>query len=231
MKKRDMFNDIKILVIFALFAGKGFAQNFNYSFQKDSSEYTALAGGTIKAANESWVNKQFEIPLPFQFNFCGISTDSLFIEPNGFVVFDKRTQISIVAFNEFGSRADANQSFNAELKYSVEGTAGSRIIKVQYSNLSKNKHSSSDELNYQIWLFEAGNLIEIHSGPNSYADSRFDSPILIGLINKNMNSSPNGFLVGGDLNTAFAQSITGEELTYFNGIPSQGVFFRFTPSF
>jgi hypothetical protein len=209
------------------------AQNFNYIFAKDSGAYVSLTSPVFLSSNESWVNKHFKLALPFQFNFSGLPADTIYIETNGYLIFDKNKELATVAFNEFSSRKDTNQSYTASLGYSIEGSSGSRIVKIQFSNVSKNNFSSSDHLNYQVWLYESGNKIEFHIGANAYSlNPEFTNPVMLGLINRNMDSDPKAYLINGTIFSPAAGTVSADEdLIYLNNVPSEGIVFRLTPTF
>jgi hypothetical protein len=71
-------------------------------------------------------------------------------------------------------------------------------------------------------LYENGNKIEFHIGPNAYASSTLLFSEQLGLIHKELNTttgnspSPTGTLISG---------------MYINNIPSEGTIYTFTPLF
>lgn len=209
------------------------AQNFSYSFTKDSSSYNSISNPTVLVANETWVNKRFKVNIPFEFNFCGFSSDSIIIENNGFLILNNNLQLAIVAFNNFSGNKDTNNNYTASIGYSIDGSDGNRILKIEYKNLSQAKLSDVDNLNYQLWLYESNNKIEIHIGGNSYGtlDGTLQ-PVLLGCINRNGNSDPKGFLVKGSQLDYSAETISvSNDLIYLDNVPFEGVVLRLTPTF
>ena len=224
-----MAQKIKLmLVAFIIAAISVKAQNFNYTLSKDSSVYNALVSPILlTTAGQNWSTANFYVHIPFQFNFCGSSTDSLKIEGNGFIVFDHIKNWSIVAFNDFRSNKDTNQNYVSSVGYLTTGSQGNRITKIEFKNLSQNTLSNSDYLNYQAWLYENGNKIEFHIGPNS----GLQSSVLLGLVNKNMDTEDKAYLVNGSQYTLTGQLISSDnEFVYLNNIPSQGTILTLTPS-
>jgi hypothetical protein len=241
---------VRIFLIpsFLLFFQHVQAQNFNYSLTKDSIQYQPLATATVVAAEEDWTNKKFNLKLPFQFNCAGTSTDSLTIESNGFISFGKNTNLALVAFNNFASSMDSTGMFVSRISSVITGNAGNRIVKIEYKNLAVNAFSATDYFNYQVWLYENGNKIEYHIGPNPYAaliivapagtDPNTDQYIdtgfrqLIGLINRKMDTTDKGYLITGNPSFPNGKRITGDtELSYLSNIPSAGNIYTFIPSF
>ncbi|MFL5763546.1 MAG: hypothetical protein ACJ77K_06345 [Bacteroidia bacterium] len=211
-----------------LMGGISKGQNFSYSIQKDSSIYSDLVSPTVLVSEQSLTNRNFHLHLPFSFNFCGTATDSVIIETNGFVVLDKQKQLAVVAYSNFRSRKDTNGLYVASIGYQVSGTAGSRILKIQFSNFAQHISSSSDFLNYQVWLYEGSNKAEIHTGANA----SFGNPVMMGIINRNMDSDDKAYLLSGNPSSPSGQIVTGDsEFVYINAAPAAGVIYTFTPTF
>ncbi len=223
------------LILFAIcFAWITKSQNFNYQLVKDSSVYSSLTSSTTIAANNDWKNKSFGLKLPFQFNICGQSSDSIIIESNGYIEFANAQSISLIAFNNFTSNKDTNNLFNSLISYEVSGSAGNKIFKIQFLNLSQNKLSNEDNLSYQIWLFQNGNKIELHIGSSSFSNPENEMPVLFGIINRNMDlEGTNAFMVSGNPSQPSSRSYTieSDELGTLNFVPYQGTVYRLTPSY
>ena len=204
------------------------AQNFNYSFAKDSSSYSELSGATVLTTGVNFSNKSFVVHFPFNFNFCGTNSDSLKIETNGFLVFDKTKQLAIVAYNNYSSKKDTLGNYTSSISYNTSGATGNRIIKIEFKNLAQNTLSSSDFLSYQVWLYESGNKVEIHTGANASNGT----PVLIGIINKNMDTSDKAYLIKGDTSSPSGEIISGEaSLDYLNQMPNSGIVYTLSPAF
>jgi hypothetical protein len=121
------------------------------------------------------------------------------------------------------------------LSYSVEGANGNKIFKLQYAGFGYDKHDPSEFLNYQLWLYEQGNKIEIHTGPASYPgtiDSTGTSPMpLIGLINPLQDWSTSALLVTGDPSSPVSSPISaGQEMQYLQFVPPSNKIYTFIPN-
>jgi hypothetical protein len=71
--------------------------------------------------------------------------------PPGFIFMDKGTINSL-----------------SPISYEISGSQGSQILKIEWGNLGFNPVLTTDSsayFNYQMWLFEFDNHIELHSGP------------------------------------------------------------------
>lgn len=240
----------KLLLFMCLYFSHAlYSQNFNYSLTKDSSAYTALSSPTVLISNEQFGASNFGIHLPFIFNFCGSTTDSLIIETNGFIVLDVEKQYAITVFNNFKANADSTQHYVSSIGYTVSGTTGNRILKLEFNKLSQNQYNTYDHLSYQVWLHENGNKISFRIGPNylstipqpviptgvseeDVARLTQGNSVLLGLINKNMNTSEKALLIKGDRYHPQTQIITGDnELVYLQTIPSKGIVLELAPTF
>jgi hypothetical protein len=230
-----MIKSGKIIVTIAIFiisAMGARSQNFSYGLAKDSSAYSDLTGVTTLLAGETFTNKHPGFHLPFSFNFCGTTTDTLVIETNGFIVFDRWNQISLVSFNAFSGYKDSLNQYVASINYTITGSSGNRIVKIEFKNLSMNGYTFYDRISYQVWLYENGNKIEYHIGPNYYSTLEEGIPILIGAINQEMDTEDKAFLISGNPVSPSGAILSGEDdFLYLNNIPFEGTIYRLTPLF
>ncbi|MCW3071744.1 MAG: remA [Bacteroidetes bacterium] len=227
----EMFSKTRLLSALAvMWAYTVAAQNFSYSLVKDSSSFTCLTGANVLVAGENFLSNSYGIHLPFTFNFCGISTDSITVEGNGFISFDASKGLSTVAFNNFSSRRDTSNNYLSSIVYKIEGSGSNRVFIVEFKNMAQNRLSQYDHLDYQVWLYENGNKIEFHIGNNSNGGQEL--PQLIGLINRNMDTESKAFILSGDPGTPGGNLITGDnEFVYLDSFPSAGLIYKLIPSF
>lgn len=209
------------------------AQNFNYSFSHSTSSYQPITGGTsIANGTTDWSGTNFTIPVGFSFQFDSLAFDSMIIESNGFVKFDQNR--AVVLYHGAGCRKDSNNVYST-LSYSTTGTAGSRILKLQYAYCGYSPSDSSEYLSYQLWLYEQGN-IEIHTGPTSYndtIDSTYVGPTpLMGLINPLQDGTgTNALLLSGDPSSPSSIPLgNGQVLVYLQFVPPSDKVYTFTPN-
>ena len=138
------------------------------------------------------------------------------------------------------------------LGYSVSGTAGNRILKIQFKNTATSVNSLK-LFAYQVWLKETG-VVEIHVGPNDLQPALSITTVVIdslttqsdtvvvnadstqayrvGLINMNMDSETRGFFIGGTTASPISQPVTdaNPDPIYLVRAPSQGTRYTFTPN-
>ncbi|MDO5655921.1 MAG: hypothetical protein Q4G27_07255 [Flavobacteriaceae bacterium] len=65
------------------------------------------------------------------------------------------------------------------ISYVLEGEIGTRIFKMQYSNIGfrediEANNISTDFANFQLWLYESTNIIEVHFGESLITDNSLD---------------------------------------------------------
>jgi hypothetical protein len=154
------------LIVGLLLSISSEAQDFNYSFAKDSMAWQELNSQTILNSDNSAWNFSYKIPIGFVFNCMGKNFDSLRIETNGYLLFDNDRDYAFTAFAGFGDRID-HSGIHSVLGYSVSGQNENHILKIQFKNVGA--FVSADQFfSYQIWLYESGNKIEMHMGPGNY---------------------------------------------------------------
>lgn len=221
-----------LLLQLLLAAGRLHAQSFSYGLTRDSLAYEALDAPQTIVSNQNWISKSFSVQLPFTFNFCGTLTDSMYICGNGFIDFNTTKKLAIMAFNSFSSQRDTTQQYAGAISYETTGAAGSRITKIQFSNVAQSQLSAFDHLSYQVWLYEGSNVIEFHIGDNAYANTANNIPVAMGVLNRLGTSASRGYFISGNqLSPSGALIGSTDNLDYLNAIPAAGVIFKLTPSF
>jgi hypothetical protein len=225
---------------------------FPYSFSVSNSTYTDLSGAVSVNNGITWDDPHEKIPLSFNFTlFDSVVTDFIMIHGwflGGFLSTDTSIQgIHPLLTAYLPDLIDrASDSTNASgmpgslspISYKVEGTAGNKILKLEWKNAGFYNevtlyNTSNDYINMQVWLYEAGNIIEYRYGPSSIANPQlnFDSlpgPI-IGLGNFDFfEDTLSGMWLTG--NPAAPNPMIGEfsPVSTLNANPSNGTVYRFT---
>jgi hypothetical protein len=230
MQKIKWMITVFLLCIIGLLRAE--AQSFDYNINVSAGTYQDLGGATILCnGSADWSSNVHKIPVGFSFQFDTLSFDSLYIEPNGFVKFDNNR--AVVIFQGAGCKRDSSNNYST-LSYTTSGTTGSKILKIQFNNCGYDKADPSELMDYQLWLYEQNNKIEIHTGSTSYAgvaDSAYAGPTpLIGLINPLQNGTVNALLLSGDGASPSPQPVNaGSELLYLDFVPPSNRVYTFTP--
>jgi len=227
------------------------AQDFSYTVTTDSVSWNDLNTQTILNSNNSAWNFSYKIPIGFTFNFLGRDFDSLTVETNGYLVFDKDRNYALTAFSGLGDHVD-EEGNHAVIGYELSGSAGNHILKIQFLNCSPS-FSGNEVQSWQIWLRENGN-IEFRIGPgtlrsNTYLGIEFDEEnqvedttviveldsaqiYRIGLLNMNMNTYDRGLFVYGDPASPQIAEVNenNPETPVLSFIPVRGIRYTITPS-
>lgn len=207
------------------------AQGFNYSFSQTTATYNSISSPTTIVENKMWSNETFQIPIGFDFSFHGNSFDSVYIKPDGLLSFDQNNAHAFYALKGAIGRMDTLRNFSS-VSYSLTGSSGSRILKIQYSDVSLEAIMSALTLNMQVWLYEANDAIDIRYGTNSYyalSDSLY-SPV-VGLVSFSNGTPINSYLLKGNPSSPVAEIPIGEgELRFMIRVPSPGQVYTFTPN-
>lgn len=107
----------------------------------------------------------------------------------------------------------------------MEGAAGSRILKIEWKNAGFYEDPLLiDFVNFQLWLYEGSNDIEIYMGPSSITDASVnyegDTGPLIGL---GKFDASNSYILQGDPSSP----VLVDTASTLNDTPADGTIYRF----
>lgn len=156
-----------------------------FIFSQSSETYTHLSEDAIEVDYPLEEGELFwddfysdEITMPFPFTYQNVVIENFSIDSYGGL-----------AFNETYGEVLENQIMSLYMDYSATetrgkilyetiGTEGSRILKIEFQNVSTYaNHTGDDTLNFQIWLHEGTNVIETRVGYSNLPESAFASSI------------------------------------------------------
>lgn len=211
------------------------AQQFSYTATCDSSgTYEELNAQTLlNPGGEVW-SFRYRIPIGFAFSFLGQSFDSVTVERNGYLSFDSDRRYAIMAFNTFHDKTDSMNN-RSTLSYALSGTAGSRVLKLQFKNVGQT-HDASEALSYQLWMKESG-AVEIHLGPHTYAvadTSNYSDTLMavqLGLLNTQMDTPVRGLFLGGSPTQPASQPVDDQhpDMVFMRSLGRAGTKYSFIP--
>ena len=218
------------------------AKNFTYTFAKATANYSDLVSPTSLNNGETWDDPEFNIPLAFPIFVNGIAVQSLSIDGYGGDLLASTSVANIYNFiYPFGAdlidRGYATDISASPISYKVEGTAGSRILKIEWKNAGSYDEEApySMFVNIQAWFYETSNIIEFHYGPSSITDAQLfyggDEGAWIGIGKYSVDAND-------DIEILTANALTGpadnptldSEFDFINGTPANGTVYRFTPA-
>ena len=203
---------------------------------------------------EVWDDPEYVIPIGFDFDFFGFTTDSFYMEAGlGGILspgtFNEDIQPLFVVYGsdviDIGDTSSTGVSVS-ELSYKIEGSAGNRITKIEWKNVGfynevSDAGTANNYLSFQLWLFEANGDIEIHFGPNSIEDDELVHDgigPLIGMINEydtDLDDFSEFWFLAGDQNNPVLDTIFSvDDINInFSGLdddPLAGTIYRFSTS-
>ena len=207
------------------------SQNYNFSFSQNRATYSAL-GIDVPSYKENWTLKRKFLSIGFHFQYQGQAYDSLEILPMGEICFDATARTTVMLIKGLMQKADTNGTISF-LRFQTSGNTGQRVFKLEYIGAGVSP-MPAETIEVQLWLYEQNGAIELHYGPNSYANAKDSTTtLLIGPINWQMNTPQNGFLLTGNPQN---NSVTGVHITsvtdlkYMVRIPDNGTVFTLIPS-
>jgi hypothetical protein len=215
---------------------------FKYTVKSSTSAYTPLAGATSLNAGKLWDGSTtFVLPLGFNFNLNGVTTQKLYV--TGSIIYTGRAakQSGLVTLNTtFIDRGTIQGASRSQVRYNVSGAAGFRIFKLEYLNAGfeeefDQNNEQKDSINMQVWFHEGSNAVEYRYGSSivSYFQEYFGDRILSGYI-KNVDTLTGDFdkfyLLNGTATAPVLDSMTTFDPSKgLRSVPVAGTVFRFAP--
>jgi hypothetical protein len=204
----------------------------NYVFQLEMAPYVHLDNPATFNEGAIWSGEEWDVNIGFPFTWMGeVYTTCRLWE--GSLYFDEDDAIYVdgfgASFIDRGWYVDTAYVSVSPVGYQLQGNPGDRIFKIEYRNAGFFDGDYEDYINFQLWLAEATQSIEIRMGPGMvdpevYAVDGWEGPY-IGLANEITNEYL--FLEHDPL----APDIyTEDDLTDgLIGTPPEGVVYRFIP--
>jgi hypothetical protein len=140
---------------------------FNEPYQ-DLTDPISLNNGTV------WDDPTYAIPLGFNFQISTHNFNTVYIVEDylgGTLSSSPDTGSGIAAYIALIGQDIIDLGFDSgislsPLSYKLEGSAGSRILKIEFKNVGFYEDSTiSDFMNFQVWLYEGSNTIQYRYGP------------------------------------------------------------------
>ena len=230
-------------------------QSQTYSFSVSTGSYTNLTGSKSLNNGLTWDDPQFEIPVGFNFHFFSTSTNKLFIEDFGLggLLTTDTSEMGVIPMliPYFVDIIDRGYDFNigdnsigslSNISYLLEGVLGSQILKIEWRNVGfyselEDDDVSSDFTNFQLWLYEGTNDIEVHFGPNSITQPNlsFDGETgsTVALLSDydidNDSLINEAYVLEGNVVSPTIKALTSVDFfTFLNGVIPNGTIYKFS---
>lgn len=156
-----------------------------YTITHGTAVYSAFTGGTPHAPVAYGVfpaldEGAVEIPLPFTFTWYGVPYTSIWAYTNGFLSFSAPNTMGILGpprvvpsplntvHDYIGPYwADFVVGPNGSIQSRSSGSAGSRVVQIQYAGFERNgAPAGSTGVSFQVRLYEGTGLVEVAYGPS-----------------------------------------------------------------
>jgi hypothetical protein len=159
-------------ILFLVQFGSFTAFSQPYFYMPALGTYQALSGETVFSSTTPWSPFQtFIVPLGFTFQYMGTNYTSIRVEGSGFTYFDANYYHLLNPFTvQLRDRGTSTPTSLSPLSYKMEGSAPNRIGKIQWANCSFAGDTASN-VNFQLWLFEGSNHVEVHMGALNHCKS------------------------------------------------------------
>jgi hypothetical protein len=223
--------------------------NAQYSMNTTLINYQEITNPISVNHTTIW-DENSSFPLYFNFNFIisGQTYTALNVNAGGGLDFPGlgSKQLDVFYHPDAGAMLSAKGTSpsTSPIKYTIEGAQGSHILKIQWKNAGFKSMcgapiDTTNSINYQIWLFEQDNHIEIHFGncsasPYSYGYPSCGSDPNPGCQIKFRFDQCNNWLdIFGPCNLpsyTFINNCIWQPAYHLNGTPNSGVTFNIIPS-
>lgn len=161
-----------------------FETNYPYSLTVVDRNYTHLENPVSVTDSILWDDPQYRIPVGFDFEFMGLSVDTLVVSDSYVgldfaLVYDENwdqfyyevyAAIDIFGADliDFGAVDNYAQS---HINYELSGEPGTQILKIEWKNAGfyneyNTLNSNKSFVYFQLWLFEKDNHFEMRYGPS-----------------------------------------------------------------
>ncbi len=209
----------------------------DYTFTKATGTYQDLTGAIPINNNQLWDSPDFVIPIGFAFDLNDTLIDSLNVaSAQGGSVSSRMGMhycLIMVFEADLIDRGDISGISQSPISYKLEGSPGNRILKVEWKNAGFFDEGAAlgtlnDYVNFQLWLYEGTNAIEIHFGPNQVTDPAIN---YLGRGGPGIGISGR---IGNAITAYYFLSDTPDNpmlvnySTTLNGTPANGTIYRFS---
>ena len=182
----------KQLLLSLLFLSGIINAQVNYYFEQFTNSYENLEDPISLTGGMIWDDPEFTIPVDIDFNFfnnqytyeTGLGADLYLISPldtpynlnegyHNLGIMPMSADLADRAYND-----DLDNEYEpgglSPVSYKVIGEEGSHILKIEWNNVGfLENESNSYYMNFQLWLYEGSDMVEVHYGPSNVPDEFF----------------------------------------------------------
>jgi Secretion system C-terminal sorting domain len=247
-----LFLFFSVLLPSALLAQQAVGTHYNLSVY--SGAYSSIEEATSLDQGNVWDDPNWTIPFPFPFFTFNDTINTLYVGEYGTTVYavqeDLLLDIFLVYYADIAN-AD-NDTLVSPVSYTTIGPPGDQILIVEWQNVGFyedgiSNGSFTNTTNFQLWFYQNGGVFEYHYGPNAvnaFEQMHPEGGVIVGFI-ENLNSA-NGqewygfYTIGETPENPVVNSLSPLDLfnnngfppnTLLNAEPSNGLIYRFEPTF
>jgi hypothetical protein len=164
-------------------AATGFAQPENRVFTITNQTYANLPNPTV-ITTQGWDDFSAKVPLGFNFSLMGRTTDTMYFDDQVSLGADMQMSATapthlLVFLTDFKDRSDMPGKPVSTVSYQNFITGSPSITKIQWKDAGffgeeNNNGTLNDSVNFQVWLREFTNDVEVHFGPSKITSSYTD---------------------------------------------------------
>jgi hypothetical protein len=202
------------------------AQNDGYTFSAETQPYQSLENPIYLTDNPVDLQRDYYmVSGDFWFELAGKKRYSFAVNSRGLLP----TQEEAIRLSGWFMMHS-----NSSIAYEVVGNSAckQRILKIEYKNIGLscgNNSYDSFYLDYQIWLYESSNIIELHIGKSQINSSNCNGNVSFRGFLWDTNTQQGGaFYYNGTLKYQNNALNTNPDL--YGRVPLQNTVWRFTPA-
>lgn len=169
MKKTGLLLTGLLAISTALTAQTTIEKRYDVTYSTGATYDTLNGAAKIPLAVDWDDDDSGPINIPFDFKYLNTIVNTVDVYTDGILSFNGLDVESISALN-----MDYESKGRGTIHYQTTGATGNRVFKIEFRNVGRYEDlDDNDSLNFQVWLHESDNAIEIRTGFSNVPDSAF----------------------------------------------------------
>lgn len=218
------------------------AQNY-YNFTQSTATYADLGTPTNMNGNAAWMYDDFgPIASAFPVYVFGETFTSFGFEDDNFVLVktlpagEEYVYVAPLSAYVQDRNTTGTGAGQSPISYKVEGTTGSRILKLELKNAGLEEEfdtvgTTNLFLNYQVWFYEADKSIEFRFGPNNVTNIAMlnsEATYWSIFLYEATNGDKSGAVTGNTTTPTYGEYTDATQITTnLNALPAANTVYRF----
>lgn len=143
-----------------------------YQVDLGTETYQPLSNSISLNQGAVWDDPEFIVPLGFDFTIGTQTFNTLYFSDLGFggELSNQSPATGVGVWlspvgQDISDLGFMDEISKSPISYVIDGTVGNRIVKIEWSNVGFLEDTTEEDfMNFQVWLYEAGNVIEYRYG-------------------------------------------------------------------